>query len=208
MIMGLFARLFGRSKNLISDGRNQVEGPTGLVPLSSARVNAELIDRAMSKLETVDKREVEAILTALKSNNHYQALSGIRRQFPRHTDPDVRAFLLWTRSNIFHHTAQIAEEVATLQILQTIQARPIFMLNLAIANARLEKFDQAETAYHDAINLAQGFYPLARYNLGIMYCRLNRKDDAREQFNILNEQSQDVPPQLLEKLKRRISELA
>ena len=82
------------------------------------------------------------------------------------------------------------------------------MLNLAIANARLEKFGKAETAYRDAITLAQDFYPLARYNLGIMYCRLNRKDDAVEQLNILNQQSQDLPAQLLEKLKRRISELA
>jgi tetratricopeptide (TPR) repeat protein len=206
--MGLFARLFGRRKSLVSDGRNHLEVATEPVPLSSARMNAELIARAISKLQTADKREVETILTAVQSNNHHQALRGIQRHLPRHTDPDVRALLLWTKSNIYHRTAQINEEVATLQVLQTLQARPLFMLNLAIANARLEKFGTAETAYRDAITLAQDFYPLARYNLGIMYCRLNRKDDAVEQLNILNQQSQDLPAQLLEKLKRRISELA
>jgi tetratricopeptide (TPR) repeat protein len=207
MIMGLFARLLGHSKRLVPASRH-VEDSSGPVPLSSAWMNTELIDRAMSKLQEGEKRDVEAILTALQKNNYHQALRGIQRQFPKHTDPDVRALLLWTKSNIFQRTAQVKEEIATLQMLQTIQARPIFVLNLAIANARLEKFDKAETAYRDAIDLAQGFYPLARYNLGIMYCRLNRKNEALEQFNVLHEHSQDVPPQLLDRLKRRIAELA
>lgn len=208
MIMGFFARLFGRRKSRVADGRNHLAGATEPIPLLAARLNAELVGRAMSKLQTAEKREVETILTAVKSNNHHLALREIQRHLPRHTDPDVKALLLWTKANIYHRRAQLSEEIATLEILHVIHARPLFLFNIAIANARLEQFDKAEVVYREAITLAQDVYPLARYNLGIMYCRLNRKNDAVEQLNILNEQTQDVPPQLSEKLKRRISELA
>ncbi len=48
----------------------------------------------------------------------------------------------------------------------------------------LGQFDRAIDAYVQAIRIKSNFAP-ARFNLGVTYARLNRKNDAREQYSAL-----------------------
>jgi len=84
----------------------------------------------------------------------------------------------------------------------------MFELNLGQAYVKLKRYGDAEAHHLRAISLSgERDYPLARYNLGLVYCHRGQKDKALEQLRRLESSSEPVPKELILGLKRRIAEL-
>jgi tetratricopeptide (TPR) repeat protein len=190
-------------------GRSFPRGPAGPVPMSSVALNAELIRRAGERLVPSDAAEIEAILNSVAREQYPQALSAIDRRLlnQEDEDQDVQVLLLWTKSNIFQRTQKVSHEIHALKELSAISSNPLFELNLAVAHSKLENYREAEAHYLKAIDLMGGRYPLASFNLGILYCKIGKRSSATEQLRSLQAFGRDVPQELVKKLQTRISEV-
>lgn len=62
--------------------------------------------------------------------------------------------------------------------------RPIAYLNLGAVHEENGRLDQAITYYRKAVALSRNNYPLAHYNLGVVYYRQNRKREAQSSFQL------------------------
>lgn len=190
-----------------SRGQQFPVGPSGPVPMSSGTLNAELLREATAQLNSPDSKQVNAILKSMIRKRYDEALDAIERMLAIQHHPDVQTLLLWTKSNIYQRTRRTQEEIVVLMQLCALRSHPLFELNLGIANSRLKKYQEAEDHYMRAIEIMNGRYPLATFNLGIMYCDVGRRSEASKQLRALEVSAEAAPAQLVEKLRRRVSEL-
>jgi tetratricopeptide (TPR) repeat protein len=182
-------------------------GRSGPVPLSSAALNAELFYEAQRGLSKDDASRIQKIFGMVDHHDYTEAIDLISGMLGTQCSVEVRVLLLWIKSNVYARTQRVAQEVATLAELIPLKTHPLFELNVGVAKAKLKQFDDAKTHYRRAIDLMEGSYPLAVYNLGILYCAVGDKDSAAQQLHTLKRFGRDVPRQLIEKLARRVSEL-
>lgn len=205
---GCWSFLVFRTARKLERSRGFPQGPYGSVPLSSAQLNAELLEQARAQLGQADLALLNRILQCVAFERYSEALNGISQMQQEARGPEVDALLLWTKSNIYHRTNRFSEEITILNQLCSATNRPIFQLNLANAYSQLSRYSEAEPHYLKAVELTGGLYPLASYNLGIMYCRVGNKDQALAQLRTLEASSEAVPENLVDRLKLRISQLA
>jgi len=178
------------------------------IPRSSAFLNAELKRAADSQMTPSQSAQTNDILRAVAASRYESAIGGVNRLLAEtNLHEDVKVLLLWVKSNVYQRTGESELEVGLLKDLCAIRAHCLFELNLGNACSRLEMYTEAETHFLSALSLSNGNYPLASYNLGILYCRALRKQDAISQLRALESIGKDVPKGLIEKLKLRISEI-
>lgn len=182
-------------------------GPSGPVPLSSGSLNAELIRAATAQLGRSDSTQVKAILNSVARRQYDSALSAIDQMLTIERHPDVQTLLLWAKSNVYQRTQRLHEEIDVLKQLCALRPHPLFELNLGIAHSRLRNYSDAEVHCLQAIDLMNGRYPLAIFNLGIIYCDMRRRPEAIQQLSALERFGRNVPKRLIRKLRERVSEL-
>jgi len=208
VIVGLivFVSVIAKRTRIVTS-ETHLAGPTAAVPMSSGALNAELLRRAMEKLSAQDAKNVCGILESVHRERYAEALRTISDVLLLQHDPDVQTLLLWTKSNIYQRSKQVLEEIDVLEQVSALRPHALFELNLAIAHSKLDRYAEAEAHYQRAIDLMGGRYPLAVYNLGILYCVVGVRTKAAEQLNILRGFGTDVPNDLITKLSRRVSDL-
>ena len=184
-----------------------IAGPSGPVPLSSAALNAQLIRDAQRGIGSKDLSTIMRIVELVDREDYIEALALINGMLEAECSPEVRVLLLWTKSNIYARMEEVAQEVGILEQLIAIRTHPLFELNLGVAKSKSKDYEDAKAHYLRAIGLMQGRYPLAIYNLGILYCIVGDKDSAAQQLSVLKTFGRDVPPNLTARLAQRVSEI-
>jgi tetratricopeptide (TPR) repeat protein len=177
------------------------------IPRSSALLNADLLRAAECQMQASQSAEVRTILGLVTARRYETAIGKIDKLLHTSIHEDVKVMLLWVKSNVYQRTGESESEVELLKELCAIRANCIFEMNAGTACSRLEKYSEAETHFLGALSLSRGNYPLAHYNLGILYCRALRKQEAMSELYALEDSGEDVPLGLKEKLKLRISEI-
>src|ERR1035437_1747301 len=201
-------KVFSASKGqpIAQGGGSFPVGPTGPVPLSSASLNAQLIAAATAE-GGGHQTLIKEILDYVVSENYDAALAGIDSMMRQEQLSDVRELLIWTKSNIFQRRRQTSREIDELATVSALKEHPLFELNLGIAYSRESNRKEAEVHFSRAIELMDGKYPLATFNLGILYCDTGRSREARLRLEDLESGKEKVPSQLIQKLKDRVSSM-
>lgn len=178
------------------------------IPGSSGALHAELLTAAEPYMGLQNKFEFSAISALVNSNLHAEAIGKIDQALASKPPADYEVLLLWIKSNVCQRAGEIEEEIAVLQMLCTLRSNRMFEMNLGNAYAKIGDYEAAKDRFETAISLANGGYPLARYNLGCLYCKMKRREDAGVQLTALENSTERVPAGLLDRLRLRISELS
>jgi len=177
------------------------------IPGSSMALHAELIAAAERHMGFQQKLELKSIFDLVTSSRYSEAMELITHALGAQLAPDHRLLLLWLKSNVCQRAGEVEGEIAVLETLCALRSHRMFELNLGNAYAKCGDYAAAEKRLLKAISLANGAYPLARHNLGCLYCRMKRKNDAVVQLKALEDSTEEVPGELLDMLRLRISEL-
>lgn len=166
-------------------------------------LHAELIEAARKQIGYSEN--IDELMQYIGFGQYDRALSWIDELSNRHNHPDIQAWLLFTKSNIYHRMQKLQEEIEILK--QLCQVKPQFPLaehNFGVAYSMLKNYSMAEKHLLKAINLVNGNYPLAICNLGMVYADTGRLEAARKQLLIA--ENSDTPVNSLEALRRHITE--
>ena len=166
----------------------------------------ELVEAAKKQVDDLDKRNLDELMEYIGFEQYDRCLEWIDKLLSKYDHPDVRAFLLFLKSNIYHRTQRPNEEIETLKEFCKIKPQhPLVEHNLGVAYSSLKNYEMAEKHYLRAIELMGGNYPLAHCNLGIMYTEIGKLQAAKEQ--LLKAENSNAPPNTLNALRRRIAQL-
>jgi len=168
--------------------------------------HAELVKAAKKQIDDIDAKVLDELLEYIGIEQYDRSLDWIDKLLNKYDLPDVKACLLFLKSNIYHRTQRLKEEIEILKEFCKIKPRhPLAEHNLGVAYSSLNDYDMAERHYLKAIELMGGNYPLANCNLGIMYTEMNRLEAAKEQ--LLKAEKSNAPENTLNALRKRIAQL-
>lgn len=166
-------------------------------------LHSELIEAAKKQMNPPES--IEELLQYIGFGQYDRSLSWIDELSKTYNHPDIQAWLLFTKSNIYHRTQKPKEEVEVLK--QFCKIKPQFPLaehNLGVAYSMEKDYNMAEKHLLKAIQLMNGNYPLAICNIGMVYADTGRLEAAIEQ--LLKAEKLNTPANSLEALKRHIAE--
>lgn len=190
--------------NAVKHNQGFVDGQfVGMSP--ALNFHAELVEAAKKQIDDSDAN-LDELLQYIGFEQYDQSLGWINKLLTKYDHPDARACLLFLKSNIYHRTQRLKEEIEILKEFCKIKPRhPLAEHNLGIAYSSLKNYDMAERHYLKAIELMGGNYPLANCNLGIMYTEMGRLEAAKEE--LLKAKKSNAPEDTLNALRRRIAQL-
>lgn len=177
------------------------------IPGSSGALHAELLAAAEPHMGHQEKFDFRSISALVSSNLYTEAIGKIDEVLGSQPSADYKVLLLWVKSNVCQRAGEVEEEIAILETLCTLRSNRMFEMNLGNSYSKIGDYEAARERFETAISLANGGYPLARYNLGCLYCRMKRKEDASLQLTALENSTERVPGGLVARLRLRISEL-
>jgi tetratricopeptide (TPR) repeat protein len=175
------------------------------VPWSSKALQTELKDAAYAHMTSDEVAALENVLNLMNEGRVQDALLWFDESLAKKNLPEpVQVLLTWGKSNIYQRIEEPEKEAILLEQLIRIRPHPVFENNLGQAYRKLGKIADSEKHFLESLRLADGNYPLARYNLGLLYCSIGRTSDAEMQLQALTAAEKDVPPELLSGLRSAI----
>lgn len=168
--------------------------------------HAELVEAAKKQVDNSGAKDIDELLEYIGFEQYDRSLDWLNKLLTKYDHPDVRACLMFLKSNIYHRMQKSTEEIEILNKFCRIKPQhPLAEHNLGVAYSNLKNYDMAEKHFLKAIELMNGNYPLANCNLGIMYTEMGRLEVAKEQ--LLKAEKSNAPENTLNALRRRIAQL-
>ncbi len=170
----------------------------------------KFLESAQKHMDDSDKARIDELLQLIRMRRYELSIFIIDSLLKKYDNPDIQAWLLWNKSNIFQRTQKNKDEIELLEKIYKLikPIHPLVEHNLGLANAKLNNYEIAEKHFLNAIEYMKGEYPLAICNLGIMYINMGRISSAKKQLSMvlkLKEKDIDVPEYSLNFLKKQIS---
>ena len=166
--------------------------------------HTDFIESARKQADTLANKEIDSLIDYINIEQYDMGIRAIDRLLNNHKHPDLRAFLLFLKSNIYHRKGEWPKEIIILnQCLEIKTDNPLGECNLGIAYLAMKDYSLAEAHLSKAIRLAKGNYPLAICYLGITYVYTNRLNDAEAQLLIAEQL--ESPKHSLEDLRQHIA---
>jgi tetratricopeptide (TPR) repeat protein len=154
-----------------------------------------------------NEKEVDELMRYIEFEMYDQCLDIIDRLLCKYPGDniDIQSFLYFIKSNIYHRTHKVDEEISCLLEFNKIKPdMPIVEHNLGNTFSKQKNSNVAEKHYLKAIELMGGIYPLAFCNLGLLYVDMHRIKDAKEQ--LAKAEKFGAPKNSIDILRKRIKE--
>ncbi|MGB2696467.1 MAG: tetratricopeptide repeat protein, partial [Candidatus Zixiibacteriota bacterium] len=202
----MFAKHLGDERliNAVKHNQGFVAGRfRGMSP--TLNLHAELAEAAKKQVDDSDAKYLDELMEYIGFEQYDRSLDCINKLLNKYDHPDVQAYLLFLKSNIYQRAQKPKEEIEILKKFCQIKPQhPLAEHNLGLAYSRLKNYNMAEKYFLKAIELMNGYYPLAICNLGIMYVEKGLLEDAKEQ--LLKAEKLNAPENSLNALRRLIDE--
>lgn len=112
-----YAKLLGDTQLIeaVSFNRDFIWRIVFLGKSSTTNLNTELIESAKRQLDDSGVRELEELFELMRFEKYKLCLDKIGRLLSKHNHADVQACLVWIKSNIYHRTQKVNEEIGYLK---------------------------------------------------------------------------------------------
>jgi len=202
--------LFPRIKGLLKDLLEKYGSTPAVNYLRIVESSLTVFHLKMQQIVTRQQGMPESSKAALQRISKYvrcmsygEALRELNELLKVTDAPQTKSHLFFLKSNIHRRQNARKEEIETLQeYCKIVEDDPLAEHNLGVAFLALEDYPNAATHLLRAIALLDGCYPLAAYNLCLVYLKSGDIAKARSQRDNLI--AMGIPDSWLDDLKRRI----
>lgn len=170
------------------------------------KLHEELIEAAKKQVDVLVSKQIDELNSLVGLGVYDRSLTLIDRLLKLYDHPDVKAELLFLKSNIYRRMERPIKEIKVLEEFCKIKPQnPLAEHNLGVAHLKLKDYVTGENHLREAIKRMNGNYPLAICNLGIAYVQMGKLKAAKEQ--LLKAEKLNSPKSTLNILRKRILEL-